>query len=172
MPQRSAMNKSPAVAGFVYAIQSPENPRHVKLGLSSNPQARLRQLQTGNPYKLALLWTFPCSNMAETETAFHNVFDKYRITGGEWFDFHPITDPEHMEAWLTILAYKHFAKDMPAQMRKRLAGVEAFIDSPAKFLDSQRASDQILAQQFPDLHKYEGDPAALEAYVNRNLKRD
>lgn len=167
------MTKSPAVAGHVYAIQSPENPRHVKLGLSSNPKARLRQLQTGNPYKMVLIWTFPCRNMAEIETAFHKVFDKYRIPGGEWFDFRPIDDPEHLVAWLTILACKYLAdpKEIPPALRDRLTGVESFIDSPAKFLNSQADAEQIMANQFPDLAKYEDDPTAMEEYIQRNLKR-
>lgn len=164
---------SPAVAGYIYAIQSPENRRHVKLGLSSNPQARLRQLQTGNPNKLELVWTFACRNMAETETAFHKAFDKYRIPGGEWFDFRPIDDPEHLTAWLTILAYKYLAdpRQMPPGTRERLAKVEDFIASPAKFLNSQTDVESLLARQFPDVHKYENDPVALEAYIRGNLKR-
>jgi hypothetical protein len=166
--------KSPAVAGYVYAIHSPETPNHVKLGLSSNPRSRLRTLQTGNPHKLKLIWTFPCTNMAELEDRLHKVFDKYRIAGGEWFDFRPINDPEHLDAWLTILAYKYLAdpKTIPRALRDRLAKVESFIDSPAKFLNSQAATEQIIENQFPDLARYEGDPTAMEAYIERNLRRD
>jgi hypothetical protein len=165
------MAKSHAVAGYIYAIQSPENPRHVKLGLSSNPQARLRALQTGNPFKLQLIWTFACPNMAALEDKFHQVFDKYRIDGGEWFDFHPINNPEHIAGFLDILAYKNLAPNVPKDMRARLDQLEQFIDSPAKFLSSQKDVDELLARQFPDLQKYEGDPEALEAYILRNLKR-
>jgi hypothetical protein len=151
------MDKSPAVAGYVYAIQSPENRRHVKLGLSSNPRVRLRTLQTGNPHKLELIWTFPVRNMAEIEATFHRVFDKYRIPGGEWFDFHPIDDPEHIVVWLIMIAYKYLAdpKTFPPGMRERLAKLEPFIDSPAKFLSSQRDSEEMLARQFPRLHDFE-----------------
>lgn len=166
------MPNSPAVAGFVYAIHSPENPRHVKLGLSSNPDARLRALQTGNPYKLKLIWTFPCPNMAELEDRFHKVFDKYRISGSEWFDLRPIDDPDHVWAFLTILAYKYLAENQPAEIRKRLANFEEFIGSPARFLNSQADADAMLDAQFPDRHKYEDDPKGLEAYITRNLKRD
>lgn len=166
------MPKSPAVAGFIYAIHSPENPRHVKLGLSSNPTARLRALQTGNPYKLTLIWTFPCRNMAEMESKFHKVFDKYRIAGGEWFDFKPIDDPQHLEAFFTILAYKYLAPNIPAETQKMLAKVEDYIGSPAKFLSSQQDVDAILDRQFPDRDKYADDPVAYEAYIRQNLKRD
>jgi hypothetical protein len=165
------MKKSPAVAGYVYAIHAPETPNHVKLGLSSNPQARLRQLQTGNPQKLKLIWHFPCPNMAQLEDTFHAVFDKYRIAGGEWFDFRPISDPEHLVAWLTILSYKYIAPNQSAEMRKRLANVEDFIDSPAKFLNSQADADALLARQFPDLDKYTNDPDAQQAYIRRNITR-
>jgi hypothetical protein len=166
--------KSPAVAGFIYAIQSPESPRYVKLGLSSNPQARLRNLQTGSPHKLVLIWSFACKNMAETEAAFHEVFDKYRIPAGEWFDFFPIDNPEHLVAWLTLVAYKRFGdpKAVPADARKLLENVETFIGSPARFLSSQADVDQLIARQFPDLARYEDNPDQAMAYIWRSLKHD
>jgi hypothetical protein len=142
------MKKSPAVAGYVYAIHSPAAPHHVKLGLSSNPQARLRQLQTGNPHKLRIIWTHPSDNMANTESAFHQAFDRYRIPGGEWFDFRPISDPEHLAMFLELLAVKHFTTRLPAKLQQRLAGLESFINSPERFLASQASVDSIMANQF------------------------
>jgi hypothetical protein len=159
-------------AGHVYAIQSPENRRHVKLGLSANPQARLKQLQTGNPHRLELIWTCPCPDMSRAERAFHQAFDKYRIAGGEWFDFRPIDNPEHLAAYLDILAFKYLSPDLPPGLRRQLDGLEAFIDSPAKFLSSQADVDTLIEKQFPRLKEFEDDPEAAERYIRQNLKQD
>lgn len=146
------MKKSPAVAGYVYAIHAPETPNHVKLGLSSNPQARLRQLQTGNPHKLALIWHFPCDNMAQLEDVFHKAFDRYRIPCGEWFDFHPIDDPEYLATWLMLLSYKYLTprRQMGPELRKTLANLEGFIDDPARFLTLQPTMDAMVARYLQD----------------------
>ena len=117
----------------------------------------------------AIIWSFPCHNMAELESAFRRVFDRYRILGGEWFDFQPIDDPEILAIFLELLGSKHFAESLPLALQARLEVLEAFIDSPEKFLSSQRGAESILANRFPDLDKYADDPAALEAYIEQNL---
>ena len=157
--------------GYVYAIHSPESPSHVKLGLSADPESRLKRLQTGNPYRLQLIWTHPCPDMTAVESVLHGTFEKYRIPGGEWFDLRPIDDPEHLAQFLDLLATKYLTEDLPAEMQARLANLEPLIGSPGKFLNSQVNAEAIFAAQFADLAKYENDPAALEAYILRSLRR-
>ena len=54
----------------------------VKIGRGKNPQARLDDLQIGNPEPLKIVFTIPGS--ALVEKAFHARFAAYRTTG-EWF---------------------------------------------------------------------------------------
>ncbi len=68
---------------FVYVIGPPGSGR-VKIGTSLNPQKRLKELQTGNPDRLEVLWAAPGGR--DLESALHRTFSAYRIEG-EWFDF-------------------------------------------------------------------------------------
>ena len=63
----------------------------VKVGISSNPEARLRQVQTGSPDRLSIYATlvFPNRRAAQdVERAFHDVLDLSRMCG-EWFGIAP-----------------------------------------------------------------------------------
>jgi hypothetical protein len=128
------MKKSPAGAGYVYAIQSPESLRHVKIGLSINPKSRLKQLQTGNPNKLKLIWAVPCPNMAELEGTFHQMFNESRIAGSEWFVLAPFSDPEHAAALLTVLAFIYFVRTASPEMRRQLAAIDESLTAFAMHL--------------------------------------
>jgi hypothetical protein len=66
---------------MIYFIQSKSDGR-IKIGSSSNPDARLKQLQTGSSNELILLCTLPGSE--NEEKALHEMFGQYR-TSGEWF---------------------------------------------------------------------------------------
>ncbi|MFF6903309.1 GIY-YIG nuclease family protein [Streptomyces hydrogenans] len=72
-----------STSSFVYVIGPPGSTR-VKIGTSVNPDKRLKELQTGNPDRLEVLWSTPGGR--ELETALHQAFAAYR-TEGEWFDF-------------------------------------------------------------------------------------
>lgn len=70
---------------FIYAIGRSQGP--VKIGVSSNPQARVGQIQTGCPFKVVLLHSaaLPSRGEAETqEVIIHGVYEDRRIIG-EWF---------------------------------------------------------------------------------------
>lgn len=70
---------------YVYFISDGHG--HTKIGVSDNPQKRLKQCQTGNPYKLKLERTevFESRNDAlEREKELHNKFKDFN-THGEWF---------------------------------------------------------------------------------------
>lgn len=67
---------------FVYVVQAqPGTP--VKIGVARDVDARLAGLQTGNPYKLRVLFVLPGGY--ELEWQFHQKLKKYRMEG-EWFD--------------------------------------------------------------------------------------
>lgn len=69
----------------VYLIGSPDSPV-VKIGCSTDPKRRLRNLQSGSPAPLRLLATFEGGYVAEKEL--HRRFAGRRVHG-EWFDLGP-----------------------------------------------------------------------------------
>lgn len=56
----------------------------IKIGVSADPRARLRQVQTGSPHKVWIMGVWP--NCPYTESEIHEMFAHYRLHG-EWF--HP-----------------------------------------------------------------------------------
>ena len=68
---------------FIYFINSTEN--YYKIGVSSNPKKRIKQLQTGNLDKLTLFYEFKSNYPFKLEKALHN---KFNLTNknGEWFE--------------------------------------------------------------------------------------
>lgn len=54
-----------------------------KIGISTNPDKRLKQLQTGCPYKLSILAIVKGMDY-ESERNLHKRYSEYRING-EWF---------------------------------------------------------------------------------------
>lgn len=73
--------------GFIYRI-GPRGgePAVCKLGFSADPDVRLRQLQTGCPFDLAIASTFPGS--PEAEAVLHAALHQLRVRG-EWFRIGP-----------------------------------------------------------------------------------
>ena len=83
--QRLRTKKIKIPAPVVYLISSiVEFPDMVKIGYSDNVEVRLRELQTGSPVILDILWCFPGSY--QLESYLHGVFHKSR-KHGEWFCF-------------------------------------------------------------------------------------
>lgn len=70
--------------GYVYLIGSIGNPL-VKIGNSSDPVKRMRQLQTGSPLLLVILWQYPTYDAETLELALHDHFADKR-KHNEWFD--------------------------------------------------------------------------------------
>ena len=58
--------------------------KFVKIGYSSNPEERLKELQTGNPHKLKLMATMP--GLFATESELHSTFSHLKMEG-EWFRY-------------------------------------------------------------------------------------
>ncbi|MFJ6394045.1 GIY-YIG nuclease family protein [Streptomyces sp. NPDC091972] len=75
---------------YLYVIGSKDLP-HVKIGISTNPQARLKQLQTSVPVRLEILWSIGGANNT-LEQLVHFRLAQYR-THGEWFDLTSLGDP-------------------------------------------------------------------------------
>ena len=56
----------------------------MKIGVSADPKARLKELQTGNPFPLKIAATIP--GHFATEKELHNIFERFRMEG-EWFRY-------------------------------------------------------------------------------------
>ena len=71
-------------AGFVYVINTKENPQTVKIGSSMDPMSRKASLQTGNADQLCLVATYRCSDHEALEKALYSLLNQFR-KNGEWF---------------------------------------------------------------------------------------
>ncbi len=78
-----------------YRIQAPDRTyfiyspalEAVKIGISWNPEGRMRQIAVANPDDLALLYV----KDGDHEEEFHKLFAEYRIRG-EWFTASPVLE--------------------------------------------------------------------------------
>ena len=68
---------------LLYAIQEVETGR-IKIGISSNPEQRLKQLQVGNPCTLVIIDQRPAPNRFKDEKLAHEN-NSYCSIRGEWF---------------------------------------------------------------------------------------
>lgn len=78
----------PHSRGYVYLIRM-ENTNFYKIGMSLDPEIRLRTLQTGNPQPLYLLKTHAVQDMRSAEMNLHRQFEAQRVPNlnvREWFD--------------------------------------------------------------------------------------
>lgn len=74
---------------YVYLIQNLEDGKF-KIGVSKNPDVRLKSVQTGNGSELKLFDKYPSEIPYKVETALHN-FHSYCRKKGEWFEM-PLTE--------------------------------------------------------------------------------
>lgn len=89
---------------FIYIIRE-EGKGRLKIGISNNPEKRLKTLQTGSAEDLTLLYTsLVCSNSLEIETNVHEHFKEYLVRG-EWFssDLEPIQIIKYLESQTYVL---------------------------------------------------------------------
>lgn len=70
---------------FIYVItyKTKNKKRYYKIGASNNPDKRLKQLQTGNPFKLFLLSVYRIKDRS-IEKLIHKSLKKHNLEG-EWF---------------------------------------------------------------------------------------
>ncbi|KAL8689091.1 MAG: hypothetical protein Q9218_005160 [Villophora microphyllina] len=81
-------NIEPTSEGSVYLIHM-EGTSFYKIGMSLDPQIRLRTLQTGNPYTLTIRRTQVVGDMRSAESDLHRQFGAQRVlntSAMEWFD--------------------------------------------------------------------------------------
>ncbi|KAL8941745.1 MAG: hypothetical protein Q9211_001691 [Gyalolechia sp. 1 TL-2023] len=79
----------PSSRGYVYLIHMTDT-TYYKIGMSLDPEIRLRTLQTGNPYVLNITATQYVSDMRGAESALHQRYEAHRVlnlNAKEWFDF-------------------------------------------------------------------------------------
>lgn len=97
------------MAERVYFIQA-ENGGPIKIGYSTDPEARVRALQPGHPERLVLRRSFPGGSLEEA--ALHRIFARYRLQG-EWFSPVPLlagladakaedSERAEQEAWTAV----------------------------------------------------------------------
>ena len=72
---------------FVYVIRSTNLEQPLwKIGHSNNPDRRLKELQTGCPFKIAVYDRIICNNHMEIEQVMHDKLSPHRQRGGrEWY---------------------------------------------------------------------------------------
>lgn len=68
---------------FIYLIKSDNG--IYKIGVSSNPNLRLKQLKTGHPCNIIILVTYFSKFPYKLETSLKNRFSIYHVNG-EWFN--------------------------------------------------------------------------------------
>jgi hypothetical protein len=69
---------------FIYLIKSLSD-SHYKIGVSKNPNRRLKQLQTGNSSEIKLICEYQTMNAYKIEKVLHRRYTHFNIDG-EWFD--------------------------------------------------------------------------------------
>jgi predicted GIY-YIG superfamily endonuclease len=69
---------------YVYLISDNNNYTY-KIGISNNPEKRVKTLQTGNDNKLKIVHKILCENFKDVELALHNKSQFLRVNG-EWFE--------------------------------------------------------------------------------------
>ena len=69
-----------------------DSDRCCKIGISKTPKARIKKLQTGNPYPITLKYVIPLvrhkniSHYTEFEAVIHDYYEREKCEGGnEWF---------------------------------------------------------------------------------------
>jgi predicted GIY-YIG superfamily endonuclease len=72
------------VKKYVYLI-SDANSYIYKIGISKNPEKRLKSLQTGNDKNLKIIHKVLCEHSNKVETALHNQYSFLKVNG-EWFE--------------------------------------------------------------------------------------
>ncbi len=72
---------------YVYIIENTYL-HDTKIGISNNPEKRIKQLQTGSSRQLVIRHTIKFDNRdaaTKVESSLHRKYSKYRLTG-EWFE--------------------------------------------------------------------------------------
>lgn len=95
----------------------------IKIGVTSKPVVRLRELQTGSPHKLVIVHSFQCLDRESALACEKHLHDHWRSARqeGEWFHVNPIFCV--VAAALSLRA--EIKGDVISSTVQRLAGVAA-----------------------------------------------
>ena len=121
-PQAANENYDPSNPPcWLYIIGKPEGP--IKIGISSNPEKRLAQIQTSCPIKVRLLFKQALISRQVARDRERGLHDTFECFGrcGEWID---------VDAWLVartimlvnVLRPEEYVLDHPDTIRKRANG--------------------------------------------------
>ena len=116
---------------FITTINKGNTP--IKIGVSINPESRIKELQTGNPFKLKIIKTVPCLTKSAAyalESALHQITKttNKKMTG-EWFKIYQPIDS------LIGMCLKRMSKN-----RMNVIDNEKFIEIANKKLKAKRQS--------------------------------
>lgn len=75
---------------WVYVVSSEDNPKVVKIGVASNIERRIKNLQVSAPTRIILRWS--ARGGLPLESHLHEKFRRRRMSG-EWFDFRRVANP-------------------------------------------------------------------------------
>ncbi len=81
--------------GFLYLIRD-EFTGYIKIGISLNPNKRIKQLQTGNSHELNLIYNIQTEYYIKLELILHRYYKHLNIYN-EWFDL-TITELNEIES--------------------------------------------------------------------------
>lgn len=95
---------------FIYVIGPKDIEKPQKIGISKNPQKRLKQLQTGHSEKLFIHYKLKCSNKQEAKKFEQRIHKnlKHLKTQGEWFQLSPKECSEEINYILIENNYRYF----------------------------------------------------------------
>lgn len=93
----------------VYLIFS-LNEGEYKIGISKYPEKRIKQLQTGNPSELKILYTFKSELSSQIESALHR---SYYAVRGEWFSLTIEEELDFLNQCKKIETNLRFLRDNP-----------------------------------------------------------
>lgn len=102
MSDSTFFESSKQASAYVYLIQAESGP--VKIGIATDPNRRLSELQTANYELLTLLYRLECNSLTDAqqlETVLHRRYAQQRIRG-EWFDSDPRNIIEDIEMAIGI----------------------------------------------------------------------
>lgn len=79
------MNQVEKISQGKYVYIAESSTGEIKVGISKEPESRIRQFNTANPKEVDLARKIgPFENAAKVESAIHNQFEEHRVSG-EWF---------------------------------------------------------------------------------------
>jgi len=79
-------NYKTAKEGQVYILYSPAYPSWIKVGMAVDAEDRLKQFQTGSPYRdYILIKTYDTDDRRKAESEVHKLLEKTHERKNEWF---------------------------------------------------------------------------------------